>query len=829
MTQPLLIGGYDIGAKKDLKPFMIPEKAFENLVNAYVFRQRVNRKSGYKKMGRLRRVLTNASAGNYSTINGTNTLDLIVGIGLNAEAQIAPGSASAITITFAAPISQTLTVNTLTSTMTVGGAGPILSASINYATGVISITGNAAVGPAVVTATLSYYPTLPVMGERTYEQVARNAETTIFFDTRYAYSFTGSQFIELISTLPTTWSGTDADFFWTTTYARDTANRDLFWVTNNIQGLHGYAITNFTNAVAGPPSTIDVTAPGNTFQLGDTVFFVNVTGATQNNNTSGVVTVAGATFTVSNPGTGIFAAGVSTGLALSPNRNVNGDGLRYYDSVTWNNANPAVNTTTIVMGCLMVIPYKGRLVLLNTLEGNTAGAAVNFPQRARWSQNGTPLDFSNGWRDDIVGRGGFIDAPTGEQIVGCGFIKDQLIVYFERSTWVLAYTGNEVLPFIWQRINSELGCESTFSSTLFDNRILAMGNIGVHAANGNTVARIDDDDPDVVFEIQNQNKGPERVYAIRDYFKELVYFTYPYLPGSTISPSDFKYPNRILVYNYRNDTFSFFDDCFTCFGYYQNPNGLTWATLPYGSWAAWNSPWDSGSSQALFPQVIAGNQQGYVFEFMDMGKISNDFSLSISGFTGNTITSNQHNLAVGRYVYIDNCLGLTGINGEIRQIIATTTNTFTIDGLAPTGTYTGNGEIKPLSNFLILTKQFTPFWQIGNRFNLVSINFLLDRTSEGEIASDIFLSMGRDYSYSDSIQNPAIPGSNAVSTFPEPGLLGQILQDQIWHRQYAYVDGDTFQIQLSLNDDQMRDLVINESNVTLHAMLFMFDPSGAFQ
>lgn len=825
MTQPLLIGGYDIGEKQDLKPFMIPEKAFTTLLNTYVFRQRVNRKSGYKKMGRLRRVISSQIVANVSLVAGANNFNLFTLLGLPTTGQLVLPTATPIVLVYGL---QTLTNSLSDNTFVVAPVGNITAATVDYLTGDIVITATAPAGPANLTISLAYYPTLPVMGERTYEQVSRNAESTIFFDTVYAYSFNGAVFSELTSTLPTTWTGSDSDFFWTTNYFRDSASNDLFWATNNIQGFHGYAVTLFANA-AGPPFVVDVTAAGNTFQLGDTVFFNNLAGspATANNFLTGVVTVAGnPTFTIT--GTAAFTNGAVTGTVFSPNRNVNGDGIRYYNSVTWANFNPNVNGVTNVLGCLIIIPYKGRLVLLNTLEGSAPGAAVNYPQRARWSQNGTPLDYSNGWRDDLVGRGGFIDAATSEQIVGCGFIKDQLIVYFERSTWVLAYTGNEVLPFIWQRINSELGCESTFSSTLFDNRLLAMGNIGVHAANGNTVSRIDEDDPDTVFEIQNQNKGPERVYAIRDYFKELVYFSYPYLPDSTISSTDFKFPNRIMVYNYRNDTFSFFDDCFTCFGYYQNPSGLTWATLPYSSWTSWTAPWNSGSSQALFPQVIAGNQQGYVFSFVDIGTISNDFSLSISGFTGNQITSNQHNLAVGRYIYIDGCLGLTGINGTIRQIVATTTNTITIDGLAPTGTYVGGGEIKPLSNFVIQTKQFTPFWQTGNRFNLNSINFLFDRTSIGEVVSNIFLSMGTNYSYSDSAANPAILGDNTVSTAPEPTLLGQILQDQIWHRQYSYAEGDTFQIQLSLNDNQMRDLNVNESDVVLHAMLFMFNPSGVF-
>ncbi len=824
---PLLIGNYDLGATENLKPFMIPEKAFQNLINAYVFRGRVQRKTGYYKLGRLRRVLTAAAAGSYSTINGQNTLNLVSALSLEASSQIALGSVSTITITFGAPISQTLMVATATSTLTVGGVGPITSASINYSTGIITINANAVAGPASVTVSLSYYPTLPVMGLRTYERINRNNERTIEFDTRYAYEYNGAQFIELPSTLPTTWSGTDADFFWSTNYYQDTANNDIFWVTNNTPGFHGFALTNFTNAVAGPPSTIDVTAAGNTFQVGDTVFFVDITGASANNNLSGTVTAAGATFTVSNPGTNIFTNGISTGWVFSPNRNVNGDGLRYYNGTTWANANPAVNQINVVKGCLICIPYKDRLVLLNTIEGNAAGAQTRFPQRARWSQNGTPLDFSQGWRDDVVGRGGFFDAPTNEVIVSCGFIKDQLIVYFERSTWVLAYTGNEILPFVWQKIDNELGSESTFSVTTFDNGLIAMGNVGIHIANGNSVNRIDQDIPSTVFQIQNLNQGPERIYAIRDFYKELIYFSYPYTPDSTTPRADFKYPNRMVVYNYRNNTFSFFDDHFTCFGYYQKSTGYTWATLPYDSWASWSDAWNSGSSQALFPDIMAGNQQGYVFSF-DPNKNSNDFALTITGFSGNTITSAQHNLAVGRYIYIDNCLGLTGINGQIREIIATTTNTITIDGIAPTGTYTGGGEIKPLSNFIIQTKQFTPFWKIGHRFNLVSIDYLLDRTSVGRIIGNIFLSMGTNYSFSDSASNPSILGDNSISTAPEPGIIGQNLQDQIWHKQFAYCEGDTFQIQLTLNDDQMRDLVINESDVTLHGMLFIFDEGARF-
>src|SRR5207247_7694475 len=109
----------------------------------------------------------------------------------------------------------------------------------------------------------------------------------------------------------------------------------------------------------------------------------------------------------------------------------------------------------------------------------------------------------------VFGKGDSIDAPTSEAIVTALILKDRLIVYFERSTWELVYTGNQVIPFDWQTINIELGAESTQSVVPFDSVILGVGDVGIHSCNGGNVARIDDKIPDEILQVNNSHSGTD--------------------------------------------------------------------------------------------------------------------------------------------------------------------------------------------------------------------------------------------------------------------------------------------------------------------------------
>ena len=115
-----------------------------------------------------------------------------------------------------------------------------------------------------------------------------------------------------------------------------------------------------------------------------------------------------------------------------------GDPIRYTDGVSWTNFAPQIDASAnLLTQCLALVPYRGRLVAFNTYEGANLATSSNFPQRIRWSAIGNPIPSGlnpDVWRDDITGKGGFINIPTSQNITAIGFVRDNLVIYCEGST-----------------------------------------------------------------------------------------------------------------------------------------------------------------------------------------------------------------------------------------------------------------------------------------------------------------------------------------------------------------------------------------------------------
>jgi hypothetical protein len=579
-----------------------------------------------------------------------------------------------------------------------GGASPVTLLTSGPGTAVLNrTTGVLAISASNAATAVQYFPGLPVMGIRQQELQNSASDQTVFFDQDYAYIFDGTlmQFKEFIP--GTTWNSagldvTGTDFFWSTNY----------WVSSI------------------PPFT----------------------------------TVNKKLFWVTNGSGGDAGGG-------DPPRITDGTTWVDFTSSTWNQ----IDNTNSLFNWLAMLPFRGRMVVFNTYEGLTAsgkGSAMNFSNRIRWSTIGNPfIPYAAGppatgsWRDDIRGQGGFLDIPTSEDIVSIGFVRDNLVVYCERSTWQLRYTGRSIAPFQIERVNSELGAESTFSAVQFDTSLVGIGDKGIVECDSYKAERIDIKIPDFVDQFNSLNNGVARVQGIRDFQNRIAYWTIPLVQFyPNIGNTNWIFPTARLVYNYENDSWAIFNDSLTALGTFQLQSSPNWLQIPQ-TWIEYEQSWLDDDVEDFI--IVGGNQQGFV-ERLDQLTV-NDVSLYISNIvtpgSGPTIiTSPNHNMQTGFVIGISGIPATTpgsDLNGRIFGIDVTGANTFTLlafDGIdnqfdlpvrsTVMGTYVGGGLINIRENFSIVSKKFN-FLDEGQSIQMGYIDVLMVAIGDGQISLNVYL------------------------------------------------------------------------------------------
>ena len=516
------------------------------------------------------------------------------------------------------------------------------------------------------------------------------------------------------------------------------------------------------------------------------------------------------------------------------------DLIKYWNETTavWTVLNPPINSVgNTLQTALMLVAFKNHLIALSPTI-NIGGTNTVFTNQARWAKFGDPT-ATNAWRQDIPGNGNALNAATMEDIVSCEFIKDRLIVFFERSTWELAFTGNQAQPFTWQQINTELGSESTWSVVPFDKIALAIGTTGIHGCNGSNVERIDDKIPDNVWAIHSGNNSTERVYGIRDYYAEQVYWTFPNIDAD---PNSQVFPNQVLVYNYKTGSWALNDDSITVFGYYYaaSESAITWDSLDV-TWDNTEITWDSGVAQALNQEILAGNQEGFVF-VIDSNQTQNAPVLQITNISldiNNNVTLNviNHNFNVDDFIYIQFLNGLTGPFLPIYQIIAITdANDFIIEApaiqtaLLAAQVYSGGGTIARVSRIDIFTKQFNFYVKEDRNAMINRVDFLVDRTDSGEITINYAMSSANPQSdgvIRVAIASGAITGTSVLETSPYALYPQEALQERVWHPVYLWADGECIQLRIYLSDVEMLNYGVATSAFQLHSYCFYTNRSSA--
>jgi len=748
MADKFLIAPIKDGVRSDNRSWQIPEDSFERLNNAYVYEGRVIKRFGSRYTG-------DGAAQGYESLRSRLRIPILGGAGIgitdaitgNATGTV-PGGGYARAGQMFSIGDEYFTVQATGNPVTMLRTGTASATTYTYdtTTGVYNFVA------ALVGTQVYFYPGEPVMGIFNYETGDLHNRPVMACDTRLIYKYSGTAWEAIgpiIAGVHVTFTGSDSDFFHTTS-----------WIGSQFYNTFLF-VTNF----------------------------------------------------------------------------VHDDGMWYYDGTTWTEFKPQfiVNANadlSIVKTARIILPFKDRLILLNTSEIDAGNNIRKYQNRCRFSRNGTPdtTHPSSAWleRNEVGYEGaGWIEAPTEEEIISAEYIKDRLIVFFERSTWELAYTGSQVQPFVWQKINTELGSESPRSSVPFDKAILTIGTTGIHACSGSNVTRIDSKIPEEIFKIRNTDEGPFRVAGIRDYRKELVYWTVPYIENGQYSEI---FPNKVIVYNYSDGTWASNDDSITAFGYIEQQVGPSWSTI-FDQWQHMLNTWTDGVIAPQPIQIIAGNQQGYLF-LIDPDRAVNESVMQISNIAIAlplvTLTIINHNLQNGDFIKLDNCQGSVELNGFIADVTVVDENTITIfteyDAVTA---YVGLGTVSRVSRIDILTKQFNPYIDKGLDVSVNKVEFAVARTGSGQLDVQYFASTSNLELVNQGILTESNFGDFVLDTFPYDTYYPlESVQRLLWHDVYFQSVGQFIQIRLYASDDIMRTNSIVEEGFALEGMVLHTIPVG---
>lgn len=629
---PFLIGKFTSGQFQYLQSWQGPIEAFQPFVNAYSYRGSIYKRDGYVPLGHtgLLRYIDNISV---ATGNGTATYS-----GTIANHPIVAGS---VTLT-------ALTAGGL-KTCTDDGAGTFVgtlagaNSLINYTTGVwnLNSTSNIA-NPKPIMAKYTYTPGLlgtsaatPIMGINVWINEANNSDTmTVQDQKRMAVYNATTKLFDPVSTF--------SQVNFQTVVADGTGP---FTITTGFTNLAPYSVT-----LSNGTSTIQDDGIGgflhNGNALPDATNFANTTTI---NYTTGVITLnlvagAAASYTVTGSLQGDYFTGGNTNFFNFTNWKPNDtlSGLLYLTNnkdriTTFDGTNLArppfiirdfdiIPHTNGIVTTSDVKVYKNRLLLLrptvnifSSPTSSTVSGTVIEAQVIRYSSQFytfgvntiIPFDFVA----DVTGHGGTSEAPTADWIIAGEFLRDAIVMFLQKSTWLFRFTGSAFDPFTWQQINSSRTSNAVYGSLAYDNNATSMGTKGLISCDGTNVDRYDIAVIDQFTDIDNDNFI--QCIARRDDIRNQSWMIYPSKERGTAN--DFS--DKAIIYNFLENAFATYKINLSTIGLATTFEDITWSSFAPGSgswvagktWVECNFTWNNALSQNLAPEVYGGDQNGYVY------------------------------------------------------------------------------------------------------------------------------------------------------------------------------------------------------------------------
>lgn len=539
-----LIAPFSTGLDNDQEPWLLPQDAFQNIINGHIHHGYVEKRQGYRPLGQMvhGEPITAATAASPAVFTVASTAGLYDGQEVSLT-YLAGGTWDSLngakyTVTVASGTTFTLTDSSGTA-VDGTGLGTYTASSGRLGRFVLvdssaTVTAATAANPAVFTASVTV-----VEGDLvTFTAMAGGTWSTLNDQPFTVTNVSGSTF-QLIDA-----NGIVVDGSGLGTYTGSSGTVYLLKPLR-IMGIIRYigsdntreflisdtervAIYNATSNLFFPLDLYDISS---TLRTNNDVWSSSETDYIQAANwqAAGLVNrvyfTNGKAYQTGTPGT---------------------DGIVYYDA-----ANPRVTQfqpscvssgTLDLYGCKLIFSIRGRLVCLHTFEYNGSSTST-FPQRARWCANQAPSN----WVQDTPGGGGFVDAPTGEQIISAQQLQDQIIVFFTDSVWALKPVPNPALPFRWEKINSFRACDAKMGSVAYDRYSIAVGQRGITATDSVETTRVDNRIEDFVTDEINDTEF-DKIFGARNYAFRRTWLLYP--------PDEANDATAALIYDDESGAFS---------------------------------------------------------------------------------------------------------------------------------------------------------------------------------------------------------------------------------------------------------------------------------
>lgn len=459
----------------------------------------------------------------------------------------------------------------------------------------------------------------------------------------------------------------------------------------------------------------------------------------------------------------LYVSGTSYPTATNGNRfvfcgegitpNAAGSAVFFYDGTNVkdftsivDNPNYAAPSGGALNSASYVIWFNERLNFIVPVIAN-----IEYNQGVLYS--GIRTTSGNGDKFNVAGSGLF-QADTYQNITGATILGQIMVLNFDRMVYTLEKTKDAFNPYFGRSVPGVLGTNAKFSAVSWNDTVASVGKTGILGADGRQNLRSDNKIPNFTREEIDQG------------FFNLTYGGFDRLNNQFLwsykeSETDGDTQNAVLVKNYEENTWSFYDQRFSVLGQTDIGLNLTWddidSTSGNQSWAKWKTTediWDRIGLGEAVQKTLAGDDLGFIYELnQDYDDYFTDITAILNGPT-TTLTVDSTSVLAGDLVTIADVEGMldadgnSGINNFDEETDEYDGDPYLVLSATPTSieiqldstnltAYTSGGSLSKIISFSAETIPFNPYRSQGKRCFVSHVEFLIN-TNGGSLLVDVF-------------------------------------------------------------------------------------------